>query len=322
MKAYHFPPLYASWMDQLLGGRLVPDESRATCSDCPMCKPPAQITAQDRVFNPTTKCCSYIPILPNFLVGGIMSDEDPQFAEGKALFQREGETILVTPAGVQPPWYYWWHYLDKPFGEADHLRCPYYINRDGGLCGIWRYRNSRCSTWFCKHERGFVGMNFWATLSDLLAGVEKKLSDWCLHALDVQVPEQETRPREAVWGNWTGREQEFYKQCFQKVSALNWAEVLDLSGPEGSALAEDVLKKFQMLLNTASIPTHLKTGNFTSEDLGNDVVRVWGYRSFDPIDLPNDVFEQIKDGVWNNLESSLVRKLYEMQILVDASTPS
>jgi len=276
------------------------------------------MTAQDRVFHPSTKCCSYIPILPNFLVGGILLDEDPQFAEGKALFQREGEKLMVTPAGVQPPWYYWWHYVDKKFGEAENLRCPYYINRDGGLCGIWRYRNSRCSTWFCKHERGFVGMNFWATLSDLLAGVEKKLSEWCLHELDVQVPEQETRPREAVWGNWTGREQEFYKQCFQKVSALNWAEVLELSGPEATALADDALKKFQMLLSTASIPAQLKTGNFTSENLGNDAVRVWGYRSYDPIDLPDHVFEQIKNGDWNLLEPDLVCKLYELQILVSA----
>ncbi|MCI0416132.1 hypothetical protein L0222_25440 [bacterium] len=316
MKKYNFPALYVSWMEQLLDGRPVPDEPRATCSDCSMCKLPEQITARDRVFNPSTKCCSYIPILPNFLVGGILSDEDPQFAEGKALFQREGETLMVTPAGVQPPWFYWWHYLDKAFGEAEHLRCPYYIDRDGGLCGIWRYRNSRCSTWFCKYERGVFGLDFWTTLSDLLGSVEKKLSDWCVRELDVRIPEQEGRPRQAVWGNWTGREQEFYKQCFQKVSGLNWAEVLELSGTEASALAVDVLKRFQKLVDVPPMPDHLKPGNFTSEDLGNHAVRVWGYRSFDPVDLPEPVFEQIKNGDWKGLEPSLVRRLYEMQILI------
>ncbi len=323
MKSYQFPALYVSWTEQLLGGRVVPDEPRATCSDCPMCKTPEPVTAQDRVFHPSAKCCTYIPILPNFLVGGILSDEDPQFAEGKALFQNQGEALMVTPAGVQPPWYYWWHYVDKNFGETEHLRCPYYINREGGLCGIWQYRNSRCSTWFCKHDRGIFGLNFWATLSDLLACMEKKLSDWCVRELDLQISEQETRPREAVWGNWSGREQDFYKQCFQSVSALTWPEALELSGPEGLALAEDTLKKFEMLLNPPSVPAHLQTGKFTSEDLGNEAVRVWGYRSFDPIDHPVQVFEQIRNGDWDSLEPSMVHQLYEQQILVSAGeTPT
>jgi hypothetical protein len=28
-------------------------------------------------FHPETKCCTYIPALPNFLVGRIVEDDDP-----------------------------------------------------------------------------------------------------------------------------------------------------------------------------------------------------------------------------------------------------
>jgi hypothetical protein len=323
MKPYHFPPLYSQWVQQLLGGRPVPDESRANCSDCAMCKPPDRITARDRVFNPSTKCCTYIPVLPNFLVGGILQDEDPQFAEGKSLFQREGEKLVVAPSGVEPPWHYWWHYYDKSFGEVAILRCPYYIDRDGGLCGIWNYRNSRCTTWFCKHDRGIFGLNFWCALSDLLACVEKNLSAWCIRELELQIPEQPSNAADSVWGNWCGREQDFYKQCFHMVSGLSWPEALELSGQQAVALVEDVLKKFQTLMDSGSLPSELRMGNFTSENLEDDAVRIWGYRSYDPIDLPVPVFEQIKSGNLNSLEPDLVRKLYELQILIAAGeTPA
>jgi hypothetical protein len=317
MKVYPFSPLYASWIEQLLDGRLVPDEPQATCSNCSMCKPPDVMTAQDRIFNPSTKCCTYIPVLPNFLVGGILQDDDAGFAESKSLFQREGEKLIVSPAGVEPPWHYWWHYYEKPFGEIERLRCPYYIESDGGLCGIWKYRNSRCTTWFCKYDRGVFGLNFWSALSDLLVCVERKLSEWCIHELELQIPKQPSGSAEAVWGNWCGREQDFYKQSFRKISGLSWPQVLEISGAEGSDLAQNVLAKFQMLTNSA-IPFQLKRGKFTFEDLRDEVVRVWGYRTYDPIDLPDHVFEKIKSGDWNSLQPALVRKLYELQVLVES----
>jgi hypothetical protein len=86
---------------------------------------------------------------------------------------------------------------------------------------------------------------------------------------------------------------------------------------------EDVLKKFQTLMDSGSLPSELRMGNFTSENLEDDAVRIWGYRSYDPIDLPVPVFEQIKSGNLNSLEPDLVRKLYELQILIAAGeTPA
>src|SRR5688572_24165300 len=106
-------------------GSVIPDETRATCSDCPMCKTPEPVTERDRVFLQSTKCCTYSPVLPNFLVGGILLDEDAGFAEGKALFQREAPLLWLSPGGIEPHWQYWWHYNNHLFGESQTLRCPY-----------------------------------------------------------------------------------------------------------------------------------------------------------------------------------------------------
>src|SRR5215813_7928721 len=78
------PPLYATWMEQLLTGP-IPPETGATCSDCVMlAKEPHPPTGSAHFFNPRTKCCTYLPELPNFLVGRILADSDPQSAAGRA----------------------------------------------------------------------------------------------------------------------------------------------------------------------------------------------------------------------------------------------
>lgn len=69
------PPLYAAWMDQVLAGP-IPEETQATCDNCAMCAkagdPPASSTL---FFHPQVKCCTYLPRLPNFLVGRLLADD-------------------------------------------------------------------------------------------------------------------------------------------------------------------------------------------------------------------------------------------------------
>jgi len=52
------PPLYAGWIDDLLGGPL-PHESEATCEDCAM-RPSGPAAAGALVFAAETKCCTYV----------------------------------------------------------------------------------------------------------------------------------------------------------------------------------------------------------------------------------------------------------------------
>ena len=81
------PPLYANWLAELLGGP-VPRESRATCDHCAMCSAEgpaaAAVGSHSYYFDPNVKYCSFVPDLPNFLVGRILSDDDPAALPGRA----------------------------------------------------------------------------------------------------------------------------------------------------------------------------------------------------------------------------------------------
>src|SRR6218665_3697133 len=70
----------------------VPVETKATCDACAMCPSSAAGTVESvdgvsRLFRPDTKCCTYYPRLPNFLVGALLSDERPELAEGRRALQ-------------------------------------------------------------------------------------------------------------------------------------------------------------------------------------------------------------------------------------------
>jgi len=97
------PPLYAGWMAEFLDGA-VPAETAATCEQCAMCAPDAAAPVSLDFFDPATKCCTYIPSLPNFLIGRILDDASPEAAPGRASIERRiDERVGVTPLGMQTP---------------------------------------------------------------------------------------------------------------------------------------------------------------------------------------------------------------------------
>jgi hypothetical protein len=143
-------------------GRL-PAETDATCQDCAMCAEPGRTPLPGLAFfKPDTKCCIYVPGLRNFLVGLILQDDDPRFAAGRATVEaRLDARVSVTPVGISPlPVQTALYRLEgtQAFGQDRTLRCPHYLDEAGGQCGIWRYRNGICATWFCKHTRGPVAL--------------------------------------------------------------------------------------------------------------------------------------------------------------------
>ena len=80
------PPRYAGWMNELLGGP-IPRETAATCGSCTMCAG-ADDRPEDRpFFAPDVKCCSYVPVLPNFLVARSLRDPAPELAEGRKMLE-------------------------------------------------------------------------------------------------------------------------------------------------------------------------------------------------------------------------------------------
>lgn len=253
------PPLYARWADELK--LTLAPEPLATCDACAMLRPPDDPRPGGVYFDEATKCCTYQPALPNFLVGGIVVDDAAPAARGRdVLLARIEGRIGVTPLGVEPTAALRDLYMAAThagtFGRAPELVCPHFVPGAGPNCGIWRHRNATCATWYCKHERGGTSWRAWRRLRDLLALAEARLARWCaaevgvgadglanLLALTDAPGEREERAAgahelayRAVWGPWAGREVGFYEACAQRVEALTWADVEAVKARRGTFL--------------------------------------------------------------------------------------
>jgi hypothetical protein len=293
------PPLYARWASEFLSGA-IPAESEATCSDCAMLSGERGTArpAAAPFFNPDTKCCTYLPVLPNFLVGRMLADDSPEFARGRVTLEaRLTARIAVSPAGIGRSATYDLLYVTRGkslFGRARSMRCPHYIDEGGGQCGIWRHRAAVCATWFCKYARGAVGQRFWQALHRLLSAVEGELSVWCARQLGVDADRAgvaDDEPRR-VFGDWSGREREFFQECARLVEALHWREVERICGPEVGALTTLAREAFDSLRSRA-IPRRLRVGSFKVIDPRRHSSIVEGYDGGDRIELPTRVLSAL-----------------------------
>jgi hypothetical protein len=318
------PPLYAAWMDELLGSS-IPPETESTCDDCAMCaKPGEPLNDAMQFFSPQVKCCSYLPELPNFLVGRILSetggfrgDKDPSWQHGRASVEaRLRAGVAVTPLGLgrTPTYGVLYAHSSGAFGRSRAMRCPHYLEENGGRCGIYRHRAAVCVTWFCKYVRGAVGMKFWRSLHQLLSAVETNLSRWCVLELDVSddalrqmfpFPQSDSSGSidaetldgvanpatyRALWGQWLNREEEFYRECARRVNALDWKDVMAIGGPEVQIAARLTREAFRELTSD-EIPPLLRVGSINVIQLNSESSRVVSYNSLDPIEMTKSVME-------------------------------
>ncbi|HEX7898911.1 MAG TPA: hypothetical protein VF950_14205 [Planctomycetota bacterium] len=286
------PPLHARWMSNLLPAP-IPRETKAACGDCVMC--PGKGAEPEEAFAPETKCCTFVPSIPNFLAGRALAD--PELAEGRrSLEARIAAREWLSPLGLGITEDEQTRYrtlkaaglFGKPGAE---LRCPHYVDRDGGLCGLWRHRPAVCATWFCKHERGQVGHDFWRSMRRLLAKVEDSLSVWCVlqagfepAALEALFPEEREPDLDRAWGPWRGREADFYKTCAARVEALAWDEIRRIGGASVEALCALAAEGFRKLLDVG-LPATIAAGEYRMA-AAPDRLRLRGYMASDWIDLP------------------------------------
>jgi hypothetical protein len=357
------PPLYAAWMDELLHAA-IPAETEATCDDCAMCASDGvRPTAIERFFDPRTKCCTYLPVVPNFLVGRILRDDDPASAAGRTTVEARLEAgVAVTPLGFGRPASYallYAHGGSATFGHSRALRCPHYLTDQGGRCGMWRHRNATCATWFCKHVRGAVGLDFWNAVHQLLAAVEGALARRCVADLDPGLDalrrlfppptsgdrqaaidastldgEVDAETYRAVWGRWFGREREFYAKCAARVDGLTWRDVIRIGGP-AVQIASRLVREAYRALTSPRIPDRVVAGSFTVVASARDTVRLWSYRDIDPLEVPKDLLAVLHhfDGrptaealrgvsaeAGIELDPGLVRRLADFRILVPCAS--
>lgn len=305
------PRLTAKWIDGVLRGRQIPAETEATCDACAMV-PSVGGPPVTRPYNPHTKCCTYTPELPNYLVGAVLVDEDSDAQRGRAtleerLRQKQGVSpLMVRGSPLQEVMYRFGS--ARGFGTTAALLCPYYSD---GRCSIWSYRNGVCSTWFCRHRRGFVGAQFWDSARRLITAVEHTLARWCLIELDVPSealdrlfpangPKERTTlspgdlgvvdaaEYEALWGRWHTREREFFTACARLVDGLSWDDVRRIGGPELS-IDERLLEAAFEKLGTDTLPSRCGVNAFSVVRMGPSSCWIAGIVPNSFVELPHSV---------------------------------
>lgn len=292
-----------------------PREEKATCDRCAMCAPPGA-PAPDAVvyFRPDAKCCTYHPLLPNYLVGAILADERPDMEEGK---RRIRERIRLR-IGVSPGWIAPSRKVDllmratrqTAFGRSLALLCPYF-DRTQQNCTIWRHRESVCTTFFCKYERGADGEAFWRKLRWYGAWVEAALSARAAASVipgheepkpmagDVTLEELEDRgPPDAqyaaLWKGWAGREEELYVRCFEWVRALGREGFEAIAESPGHAERIEALAAAREQMLHPVLPERLVPNPEMKSAETAEGVLVTSYGRYEPLMLTRDLFEVVK----------------------------
>lgn len=268
------PELYRKFLSPFFEEQ-IPVEVNATCNNCAMCQQEGQpaIPGVD-YFRPESKCCTYHPKLPNYLVGGLLMDTNPALDEGRnRIRQKIAQGIEITPLAIAIPKKF--SVLQKmggneSFGRASSMICPYYV-KDGGLCSIWKFREAVCSTYFCKTVAGSAGIKFWKLVRAYLVHIQDALMWYSLHTmnwntealweyvtsrendnldpndLDERRPNDQTYKK--LWGDWTGREEELYKECFRIVQGLDHEKFQNISGMPQKIFFDLVRNKYKEVVS-------------------------------------------------------------------------
>jgi hypothetical protein len=321
------PGPYESWTAEILG-RPFPTEQRATCSSCAM-RPEAPDLPAEGPFHPDTRCCTYQPHLPPYLVGALLGDAG---APGRDVVRaRIAARAGVTPHGVGPTPAFSASYQrlladPRAFGRSLEIACPYL---DGAGCGIWRHRGMACAVYHCKFDRGALGAGLWNLLGVVYAITDRALRRWLLrrHDLDPEACDALLRDPSAdarAWGGWLGREEAYFTSCAAEVAALSWPDVVRIGGVEIARLA-DALRAAWARLEARALPERVRRG-------AGVLVRLDG-RLHHP-GVPNDplavapevarLLAELDEAPLGALavDEALARKLLDWQALVPVTPPS
>ena len=284
------PEPHARWLEGILGAPS-PAETTATCAACAMAAPDP---FGARRFPADLKCCTFLPALPNFQVGALLADPDPALAFGQEeVRKRIRGGHAITPMGVFKPRVYHNLYRSGGFGQSETLRCPYF--RDGG-CGIWSHRESVCSTWFCKHDRGRAGGAFWHNALKTLLAMEQAVA--ATVAVDLGIPEDAlnglvpadvSRARDpeyydAIWAGWHGREEAFFVAAGERGARVGWEDAARWARIDEIGVAVTLRAAHAALAEP--VPDVVALGRLERTDENATIVRLGSYSPFDPVDLP------------------------------------
>ncbi len=177
----------------------------------------------------------------------------------------------------------------------EKLRCEFYNNNGAGSCGIWYYRDAVCSMFFCKHDHGADGKDFWAKSKEYLEFAEDQLSRYAAYRIDPNLyyraearlqDEELEQSYEEMWGDFAGDEENFYRQCFQIISALNATDFQRIMGLEGMVLLDELEQCFRKLGPIAKANAFILSKQTHTIDLDDQTIAVSGHSNADYLSMP------------------------------------
>lgn len=163
------PEIYRSFFSEELK-QLPLQELKATCFNCIKAKP-----TESFPFQAHLKCCTYHPFLPNFLVGAILKSKSTSPQSRAAIEKKIKDREYALPLGMIAPVSLQIAFnqrLPGEFGQREDWACPY-LDPQTAHCGIWKHRNSQCTTYFCKSDYGQMGQSFWQEVKTQLSVIER-----------------------------------------------------------------------------------------------------------------------------------------------------
>jgi Fe-S-cluster containining protein len=312
-----FPPSYEKVLPPVFDNPEIV-EARATCDNCAMCdKEQGPQSVLRDFFKPDLKCCTFHPHLPNYLVGAIFADPDPSLDEGRRrLREKIASHIGATPQWIAPPRKF--SVLAEAardtahFGRSNALVCPF-LEREKGLCTVWRHREAVCSTYFCKYTQGARGWEFWNALKEYVGYTEVHLSAWIAKKVDPNVVEprvgrlqltvedlEDRAPSDAdyarYWGTWVGREEEFYEKCHETLLAMTRAdfeEVIEKT-EKGAQRLQDLETKHAELSSTVLPARLVRNPKMRVNPVAGGGLIVTTYNRYDSFQMESELYDVLR----------------------------
>ncbi len=336
----------------------VPVEAFATCSNCIMvCDDPnrAQLLTK-RPYRPDTKCCTFQPDLPNYLVGGLLSSTDPMLEDGRArMRERIRQRTGVSPMGVYAPRLYnvlYRHGARHGFGRSITLLCPYYRGAEGA-CTIWKFREASCSTWFCKTVSGTAGRDFWSAVKIYLSASQNALIRYTMLKAGLKngedlIQQFDDPPQDssylsaeeidglpppqseyaAKWEGWGGDEESYFVQCHEWIERLDRPQFDAIMGTSQTPLLADLTKKRDL---AQRIPERLGRNDALPFERRNDEIYIVMLAdseitmelpiefidTFDGSRTTSEVRRYLKDETELEIEDELLLTLFQHHVLLE-----
>ena len=337
------PHIYQSFLPDIFDQE-IPVEVYADCSDCNMCKPNNTVNDQ-RFFSPKTKCCTFKPIVPNYLVGGILTESKTKIHSYVELGKK------ITPLGYFPSTQELQDYADiipDKFGIEESVQCELLEN---GNCSIWQHRNSICSTYFCHYFKGIHGKQFWEDVRDFLQFIEETISSYCGYTLgipnhylkqsttnffiNVQEATQNQSPTTPLtsadmWGRWENRKADFFIECRRICVELTQEKLMSLN-PTMYNIKLKALEDSLQQMRAPKLPSNLilnpqcKIIEFSNEQTFFYIDRLIKLPSilkdiaplFDGKTSNNDVLKMASQTFNADMDSDYILHLFQQKILIE-----